>query len=117
MFNIFDPTYVSNINKNEPIKTDIFIIRELSEELKLQYTPQITYRGLIYDDSREVSTMHLGVVYDVTLRDSRFTIGERGFLMDSKFEDIDTIFTRKDDFENWSLIIIGEERDKCQTLL
>jgi predicted NUDIX family phosphoesterase len=110
MFNIFDPNHISNINA--PIDKSIFIIRELSEELKLQYTPQITYRGLIYDDSKEVSTIHLGIMYDVILKDSNFVIGERGFLMDPKFEDIDTIFIRKDDFENWSQIIIKEEKNR-----
>ena len=60
--------------------------------------------------------MHLGIVYDVTLRDSNFIIGERGFLMDPKFEDIEAIFTRQADFENWSLIIIREEKNKCQSV-
>jgi predicted NUDIX family phosphoesterase len=106
MFNIFDPNHISDIN--ERIDKSVFIIRELSEELKLQYTPQITYRGLIYDDSREVSTMHLGIVYDVTLKDFNFEIGERGFLMDPKFEDIETIYNRKAHFENWAQGYIRE---------
>jgi predicted NUDIX family phosphoesterase len=111
MFNIFDPKHL--VNFSEPIHRSIFIIRELAEELKLKYTPTISYRGLIYDDSKEVSTIHLGIMYDVALANSNYEIGERGFLIDPKFEDIETIYKRKDEFENWSQIIIKEERAKC----
>jgi predicted NUDIX family phosphoesterase len=107
MFNIFDPNHISNLS--DPNYRSIFIIKELSEELKLQYTPKITYRGLIYDDSKEVSIIHLGIMYDVTLDNANYEIGERGFLIDPKFEDIQAICKRKDDFENWSQIIIKEE--------
>lgn len=99
--NIFNPDY-----------SGLFIIRELSEELKLTYTPTIKYRGLIYDDSREVSKIHIGIIYDVVLENSNFEIGERGFLIDPKFEDIQCINDRKDDFENWSHMIIKEELKK-----
>jgi len=97
LFNVFDPN-------DQP-----FIIRELTEELKLNYNPFIKFRGLLYDDSMPVSKIHLGIVYDVFLNNMDFEIGEKGFLMDPKFEDIKTIEKRIKDFENWSQIIIGEE--------
>ena len=99
--NIFDPSY-----------DGVFIIRELTEELKLKHTPAIKYRGLIYDNSKEVSEIHLGIIYDVALVNEKFEIGERGFLMDPKFEDILTINQRNHEFENWSQIIIKEELKK-----
>jgi predicted NUDIX family phosphoesterase len=98
LLNIFDPNY-----------DGIFIIKELSEELRLEHPPEIKYRGLIYDDSREVSKIHLGLIYDVSLMDDKYEIGERGFLIDPKFEDIETINNRRDEFENWSQLIIKEE--------
>ena len=84
--------------------------RELGEELKLDYKPKIEFRGLLYDDSMPVSRLHLGIVYDVHLQSEIFRIGEKGFLVDPKFEDIDSIIGRIDDFENWSRIIIMEEK-------
>lgn len=98
LFNVFDPKSQST-----------FIVRELSEELKLKCTPAIKFRGLLYDNSMPVSRIHLGVVYDVFLEDIDYEIGERGFLMDPKFENIETINKRINDFENWSKIIIREE--------
>ncbi len=89
-----------------------WLLRELHEELRIDKgdLTEITYRGLLYDDSREVSKQHLGLVYDVRLRSSEYKIGERGFLMDSKFETVDEICARIDDFENWSVLLVREEQ-------
>lgn len=103
LFNVFDPN------------TQPFIIRELKEELKLKYNPLIEFRGLLYDDSMPVSIIHLGIVYDVFLKDTEYEIGEKGFLMDPKFENIKTIKNRIDNFENWSQIIIEEEFNKHES--
>jgi len=86
----------------------MLIIRELGEEIKLpkEPPPQIVYRGLIYDDAREVSRQHLGVVYDVHLASEAFEIGERGFLIDARFETVDEIAARLDAFENWSELLL-----------
>lgn len=100
LFNVFDP------------HAQPFIIRELSEELKLRYEPEIKFRGLLYDNSMPVSKLHLGIVYDAFLRDKNYEIGEKGFLMNPKFEDIYAIKSRINDFENWSQILIREEIQK-----
>jgi len=91
-----------------------FLLRELAEEVIIPNGSllKIEYKGLLYDDSREVSQQHLGIVYDVFLSQSDYTIGERGFLMDSKFEDINTMFSRINDFENWSVFLIKHEKEK-----
>lgn len=93
----------------EPEQVLAFILRELREELRVHPEPMVSYRGLLYDDSREVSKQHLGIVYDVALHSNEFEIGERGFLMDPKFEDLTEILGRSDDFENWSLLVAKEE--------
>jgi len=77
----------------------------------------LRYRGLLYDDSRPVSRQHLGITYDVFLRSEKFEIGERGFLMDAKFETLDEIISRREEFENWSWILIQEEQECTRPLL
>jgi len=86
-----------------------FIIRELREELRVKPDPTVCFRGILYDDSREVSRQHLGIVYDVGLHSRNYEIGERGFLMDPKFETLEDILERSGEFENWSLLIAKEE--------
>ncbi len=105
LFDIFDPQ-VANV----------VLTRELREEVILpkNQMPAIVYRGLLYDDSREVSKQHLGVVYDVYFNSPEFSIGERGFLMDPKFETLYEIESRISDFENWSRLIVESEREARQ---
>jgi predicted NUDIX family phosphoesterase len=54
LLNIFDPDLAAPL-----------LLRELGEELRLdpQATPILEYRGLLYDDSRDVSKQHLGITY------------------------------------------------------
>jgi predicted NUDIX family phosphoesterase len=108
LLNIFDPTV------GLPL-----LERELREEVKFESlgSTAISYRGLIYDTSREVSKQHLGLVYDVFASSPAFEIGERGFLMNPKYETIEEINRRRDDFENWSLLLIDEEIRCKQELL
>jgi predicted NUDIX family phosphoesterase len=89
-----------------------FLTRELREELRVKDTDisGMTYRGLLYDDSRPVSKQHLGVAYDVWLNTVHYEIGERGFLMDSKFETLHEIANRLDQFENWSVLLAAQEQ-------
>jgi predicted NUDIX family phosphoesterase len=103
LLNIFDPTV------GVPL-----LERELREEIRFESlkSTAITYRGLLYDDSREVSRQHLGLTYQVAAESETFEIGERGFLMDAKYETLDEIRQRRDKFENWSLLLI-EEETKC----
>ena len=102
LLNIFDPDVAGPL-----------LLRELGEELRLdkRTAPAMCYRGLLYDDSRPVSRQHLGITYDVFLNSDRFEIGERGFLMDAKFETLEQITSREQEFENWSWILIREERE------
>jgi predicted NUDIX family phosphoesterase len=82
--------------------------RELREEVKLPHRSisAFRYTGLLYDDSRAVSSQHLGIVYLIDLNSSAYEIGERGFLIDPKFETLAEIRSRLDDFENWSVLLL-----------
>lgn len=101
LFDIFDPKIAT-----------VVLTRELREEIILEKNrmPNIEYVGLLYDDSRDISRQHLGIVYHVYFDSPEFKIGERGFLMDAKFETLDEIQARRADFENWSWKIIDFER-------
>jgi predicted NUDIX family phosphoesterase len=103
LFNVFDPE-----------DGYLFLSRELKEEVRLKYEPHFHYRGILYDDRRDVSRQHLAIVYDVPLRDQQYDIGERGFLMDHKFESLKQIEDRISDFENWSeLLVLDELERRC----
>jgi len=93
----------------EPGQTVGLMERELREELRIADKYTMSFRGLIYDDSREVSRIHLGIVFDVSLTSSLYQIGERGFLVDPKFESLSRMLSRLDDFENWSQMLIQHE--------
>jgi predicted NUDIX family phosphoesterase len=99
LFNIFDP------QESYP-----WLERELREEVRLppRAIASFDYRGLLYDTSRSVSCQHLGIVYQINLAGAKYSIGERGFLTDAKFESKDEIRTRIDDFENWSVLLLNE---------
>ena len=92
------------------------LLRELGEELKIDAANHLDlqYRGLLYDDSREVSKQHLGITYDVILPRKEYEIGERGFLMDPKYETLPQILSRKSEFENWSVLLMNEEWNRRQ---
>lgn len=101
LFDIFDP------QQGMP-----WLARELGEELILPTFSHFIFRGLLYDDSREVSRQHLGVVYDIVVPTEVFKIGERGFLMDAKFESVNSIRKRIAEFENWSLLLLQHLRSE-----
>lgn len=102
----------SLFNYSDPHEALTFIVRELREELILEQQPTVTFRGLLYDDAKDVSKQHIGLVYDVELHSSDFKVGERGFLMDPKFESLVEMSNRITEFENWSALVIMEELAK-----
>lgn len=88
----------------------MLLVRELYEELRFEHLrPEIKFRGLLYDPRSEVSKQHLAIVFRVYLGDRRIKIGERGFLVDPRFETKSEMISRIDDFENWSEYLIRNE--------
>jgi predicted NUDIX family phosphoesterase len=108
LLNIFDPAV------GLPL-----LERELREEVKFESlgATAFSYRGLLYDTSRDISKQHLGLVYQVASASASFEIGERGFLMDPKYETLEEINGRRSDFENWSVLLLDEEIRCRQDLL
>jgi len=106
LFDIFNPKI-----------SEVLLIRELREEIRLPKNrmPEIVYKGLLYDDRYDVSRQHIGVVYDVYFDSPEFIIGERGFLIDAKFETLGEIEARIKDFENWSWILLDFEKERLKT--
>lgn len=98
LFSIFDPQ-----------AGPMFIQRELSEELRFSVQPALTLIGAIYDPRRDVSSQHLGVLYEVRPEaGTTIEIGERGFLQQLRFEHPHEIARRIDDFENWSELVLRD---------
>lgn len=88
---------------------DYLAERELNEELKMPQSPSsIRFRGLLYDPRTEVSKQHIGVVFVVKMSSPEFEIGERGFLLDPRFETKTRIRKRLSEFENWSEVLVNE---------
>ncbi|MCA1473356.1 hypothetical protein I6F09_36710 [Bradyrhizobium sp. IC3195] len=95
---------------SDPEQALYLLDRELSEELRLEAEPRaMIFKGLLYDPRTEVSKQHIGIVFCVDVRDRRFTIGEKGFLADAKFESIVEMRARLKSFENWSEYLIEHE--------
>ena len=95
---------------SDPDQALYYIDRELHEELRLAHPPKtMSFRGLLYDPRTDVSTQHLGVVFDVELFSDEFVVGERGFLTDLKLESVPHARDRISEFENWSQLLIDEE--------
>jgi predicted NUDIX family phosphoesterase len=51
-----------------------FLLSEFKEELGFpkDNRPTLSYRGLLYDDSRDLGHQHLGIVYDVDVKSNKF---------------------------------------------
>lgn len=95
---------------SDPEQALYLLDRELSEELRLSNRPAaMNFRGLLYDPRSPVSKQHIGIVFCVDVRDQSFTIGEKGFLTDAKFETIFQMRSRISAFENWSEYLIQHE--------
>ncbi len=98
LFSIFDPTLGPD-----------YIQRELHEELRFESPPPMELLGVIYDESRDVSRQHLGVLYRVDASPTeRLEVGERGFLQHLRFESPEEIVARVDQFENWSELVLRQ---------
>jgi predicted NUDIX family phosphoesterase len=95
---------------SDPEQALYLLDRELSEELRLSSEPRsMIFKGLLYDPRTEVSKQHIGIVFCVDVRDRQFTIGEKGFLADAKFETVIEMRSRLKSFENWSEYLIEHE--------
>ncbi|WP_304225492.1 NUDIX domain-containing protein [Gracilinema caldarium] len=86
------------------------LMRELGEEIG--YTPPegaYTCKGLIYEDKSSVGTVHIGIVYVLTLDPLHMTVGEElGQIRWLSEADIALAMQNKSmEFEHWSELAFG----------
>lgn len=81
------------------------IKRELGEEILVNYdiSKDITYIGAINDELSEVSRSHLGLLFEIKLKNSSIRVKETN-KMTARWSTIPDILSRYDLLENWSKI-------------
>lgn len=81
------------------------MLREIEEEVgKLDYAEHHTM-GMINDDSNPVGAVHIGVVEVFKLKESKLNTKDEA-LSNGVFIELSEIIKNKDNYENWSKIII-----------
>jgi predicted NUDIX family phosphoesterase len=80
-------------------------IREIDEEIIISDEYDLVLTGLLNDDSNDVGSVHLGLVYLVSLEGQEVNKRERG-IAQMKFDTMDELRSRREQFETWSQILI-----------
>lgn len=80
--------------------------RELDEELRISGTPVVYRLGYVNDDSNEVGSVHLGVVYECRAIESAVQVRESD-LMEGEFVDKKRLRDRVGEMETWSSLIVN----------
>ena len=95
---------------NEPSKIiENCIKRELDEEILVNYdmTKDITYVGVINDALSEVSMSHLGLLFEINLRDDNFQVREKNKMV-AQWVTAEDIKSKYELLENWSKITFDQ---------
>jgi len=85
--------------------------RELEEEIYLEGQYTIQYIGVLCDDTDAVSTVHLGLVFVLTVDQPGFTVMEP-HKMEAAWASPEEILAHRADLETWSRILV----DSCEGL-
>jgi len=85
--------------------------RELDEEVRLTGEYQDELVGFIYDDSNDVGRVHFGVVHLITVPEDWEATTEK-CLEKSSFFPVSVIVSWKEQFENWSQLVISNLMEK-----
>ena len=80
------------------------LLREWQEELDAQFVPRFRLLGLLNDDTTDVGSVHLGVVYVADAEGRRVAIRETDKLS-GRFVDALAVAAVADDLETWSRIV------------
>lgn len=81
------------------------MLRELSEEVRIDTTYEDSCIGLINDDSTPVGQVHLGIVHLFELAEPRVERREQG-LTRAGFNPIAELRQARDEFETWSRFVL-----------
>ena len=83
------------------------LMRELSEEVSVSSILSMTFRGIINDDTSEVSKYHLGLCYELV------TDGEVEVLetekMEGSFVPVDNLPALREQMETWSQVLLDSQ--------
>lgn len=90
----------------DPNSFSPFVIRELLEEVNIATEVYVKQIGLLHDKSTEIGRQHLGLVYEVGLKNRNISIKEQKLFKELKFESIKELNLQLDAFDSWSIEIV-----------
>lgn len=91
----------------DPNSYSPFVIRELLEEVEILTDIRVEQIGFLYDKSTDVGRQHLGLVYEVTLKNLKVSIKEKKLFEKLEFEHISNLNSNIELFDSWSKEIIS----------
>ena len=83
--------------------------RELNEEISILYdlSRDLSYIGVINDESCVVSRSHIGFLFELMLQNSQYKILEED-KMSANWEIYDRLIEKRNKFEDWSKIVFDQ---------
>lgn len=100
-----------HINPSDTLEQNDIIIsglfRELNEEIHIKNYSMPEFIGYINDDLSDVGSVHLGLLYKISLSDDNFEILEKD-KMEGSLVSIDSINDSYNNLESWSKIVFDE---------
>lgn len=96
------------------------MMRELHEELALSQAPtieQLTYRGLINDDTNEVGQVHLGLVYHLALSPTAHVEVREVEKLEGGWSSLEELEREQTNLETWSALLLAPLANWLQSSL
>lgn len=89
---------------------DLFMMRELHEELRFVTTPKINFLGAVYLTDTEFERQHIGIAFivDTTCPEEEIVSVEPGYHTNLKFEMIPDLIDSIGDIDSWSKVLLRE---------
>ncbi|HVG23330.1 MAG TPA: NUDIX domain-containing protein [Thermoanaerobaculia bacterium] len=92
-----------HINPDTPELLD-GLRKELEEEVRIEGDYDLALTGILNDDTTEVGSVHLGVVYILDAHDTNVTVRETD-KMTGRWADKEELALLREQFETWSQIV------------
>lgn len=89
---------------------DLFMMRELHEELRFSTAPNVDFLGAVYLTDTEFERQHIGIAFivDTTCPQGDIVSIEPGYHANLKFEMMPDLLNNIDDIDSWSRILLRE---------
>lgn len=81
------------------------LLREVKEEVQYSGRMYLSFKGIINDNSNDVSRDHLGLVYELNVGNEDVKVVETDKL-EGRFYTIEELTTKNNELESWSQIIL-----------